>query len=130
MDIIIQFITGLIEQSATAALAAFAMWMVKNLYDERLVERDAHTAQRLVERDAHTAQRLEERADYTSRLESINILLLDKLDEGNRAVTTSTEVIRNVAQVLQEVQRDNAEVVRRNTEVLLLLKNVLDTPRQ
>jgi len=91
---IVQLLTAALRESATAALALFAIWSVKQLYEQRLQERDDHAAQRLQERD-----------DYVARLENINQVLVVRLEEGNKALAVSTEVVRQNTQVLQSLQQ-------------------------
>ena len=78
MDIL-ELVQIVIRESATAALAVFAIWSVKQLYEERLRERE----------------------DYSDRLEKVNTLLVTKLEEGTQAIATSTEVVRQNTQTLE-----------------------------
>ena len=82
MDIL-ELVQIVIRESATAALAVFAIWSVKQLYEERLRERE----------------------DYADRLEKVNTLLVTKLEEGTHAIAISTEVVRQNTVVLEELQR-------------------------
>lgn len=82
MDIF-EFVIGIIGESATGALGLFAIWSLKKLYE----------------------QRIQEREDYAARLEKINTVLVEKLEEGNIALATSTEVVRQNTAVLQSLQR-------------------------
>lgn len=82
MDIL-QVIELVIRESATAALALFAIWSLKKVYE----------------------QRLEERQDYSVKMAAVNATLIEKLQEGTEAMATSTEVIRRNTEVLEALQR-------------------------
>lgn len=82
MDIF-EFIKGIMGESATGALGLFAIWSLKQLYK----------------------QRIRELKDYAARLETVNTILVEKLEEGTTALATSTEVVRQNTAVLQSLQR-------------------------
>jgi len=82
MDIV-ALIEAVLKESATAALALFAIWSVKQLYEQRIRERE----------------------DYATRLESINAVLIQKLEEGNRALATNAEVVRANTEALNQLRR-------------------------
>lgn len=82
MDIL-QVLQLFLRESATAALALFAIWSLKRLYE----------------------QRLEERQGYAEKLETVNATLIKKLEEGTEAMAVSTEVIRRNTDVLESLQR-------------------------
>ncbi|MBM3120368.1 MAG: hypothetical protein FJ006_12655 [Chloroflexi bacterium] len=82
MDIV-ALIEAVLKESATAALALFAIWSVKQLYEQRIRERE----------------------DYATRLESINAVLIQKLEEGNRALAVNAEVVRANTEALNELRR-------------------------
>jgi len=84
MDII-ELITIVLRESATAALAAFAIWSLKRSYDIRDTERTASALAKIAERET-----------YAARLESINSLLAEKLGEVNKSLGANTEVLRRL----------------------------------
>ena len=91
MDII-EIIVVILQESATAALALFAIWVVKYLYERRIEDHDEHAALRIQERD-----------DYAIRMERVNCVLLEKLEEGNKALAVNTEVVRQNNDVMHQL---------------------------
>jgi len=84
MDII-EVLTIILRESATAALGLFAIWSLKRSYDIRDAERTATAAAQIAERDA-----------FANRLEAINNVLMDKLDAVNQSLGANTEVLRQL----------------------------------
>jgi len=84
MDII-ELITIVLRESATAALAAFAIWSLKRSYDIRDAEREAANIARVEERDS-----------YAARLEVVNEVLNETLGEVNQSLGANTEVLRQL----------------------------------
>ena len=93
MDII-EIIKAVIGESATATLAIVALWWLRQLYEEK-VKRERE----------HAALRIQEREEYACRVREVNDVLVVKLEEGNKALATSTEVVRQNTTVLQSLQR-------------------------
>lgn len=93
MDIL-EIVRTLMGESATAALALFAIWMVRQLYELRLQEREDHAEQRVQERET-----------YATRLETVNELLIAALEESNRVQAASIEVVRQNTGVIEELRR-------------------------
>jgi len=82
---IVALIKAVVGESATAALALFAIWSLKKLYEQRLQERTDYAA-----------QRLQEREDYAKRLETINETLIVKLGEVSHALGANTQVLERL----------------------------------
>ena len=95
MDIL-ELLKLFIGESATAALAFFAIWSLKKLYEERLVERAEVAAQRLSRQKEYAVQRLLEREDYANRLETINETFAVKLGEMTHALGANTQVLERL----------------------------------
>ena len=81
MDLI-EILTLVIRESATAALALFAIWSMRASYERRL----------------------EDNKEYSGALKSINDTLVMKLSESTAAVAASGEVIRRNNEVLEQLR--------------------------
>lgn len=99
MDIV-EIIKVVIGESATAALALFAIWSLKKLHEQRLEERKSH-AEEVKKIDE---LRIEERNEYIKRLEALNQIVVTSLEASTNAWATNTEVIRQNTEVLGELQ--------------------------
>ena len=95
MDII-AIMTSALRESATAALALFAIWSLKKLYEQRAEERDEYFQRR----EEFQKQRIEERDDYAARLEAVNNALMTKLGEVNHTLGANTKVIEGLQKML------------------------------
>lgn len=84
MDII-EIITIVLRESATAALAAFAIWALRRSYEVRDSERQAASTAQVVERET-----------FATRLETVNGVLVEKLGEVNQSLGANTEVLRRL----------------------------------
>ena len=81
MDII-EILTLIIRESATAALALFAIWSLKASY----------------------AQRLEDGKEYAVTLKEVNDTLIVKLTESTAVQAASVEVIRRNNEVMEDLK--------------------------
>ena len=81
MDII-EILTLVIRESATAALALFAIWSLKVSYERRL----------------------EDSKEYAQTLKEVNDTLIVKLTESTAAQAASVEVIRRNSEVMSELK--------------------------
>ena len=82
MDIV-DLLTRIASESATAALALFAIWSLKRSYEERLRERDS----------------------YAVTMKAMNETLIETLSDSTSATATNTEVIRQNNDVLERLRR-------------------------
>jgi len=82
---IIEIITIMLRESATAALAAFAIWALRHSYEIRDVERSSASEAQIAERDK-----------YAARLEVVNEAFMQKLGEVDQTLGANTEVLRQL----------------------------------
>jgi len=84
MDVL-ELLTIVLRESATAALAIFAIWLLKRSYDVRDAERTMAAAAQIAERDS-----------FAVRLEEINKVVIEKLSDVNQSLGANTEVLRQL----------------------------------
>ena len=84
MDIV-TMITAALRESATAAVAIFAIWSLNRSYQIRDTERKVASEARIHERES-----------YAARLVTVNQVLTEKLDDFNQTLGANTEVLRQL----------------------------------